>query len=214
VIVTDAVEIIRVLIVDDHPVVRTGLSTMLQKYPQIAVAATVCNGEDAIRTSAKTPVDIVLLDLRMPGMSGLDTLRQLHQRQVKSQVIILSSFELDEEIHQAVLSGARGYLVKDTSSNEIVQAICRVHSGSTYFPKRITNRLENRKLRADLSKRELEILEFVAKGFTNKEIAKALRLSQFTVRNHLNNITTKLEATDRTEAAFIAIQTGIIPISH
>lgn len=204
---------IRLLIVDDHPVVRTGLGTMLQQHPRIAIAGTVDSGESAMEFLGHSPVDVVLLDLRMPGLSGISTLRSMLQVSPAPKVIILSSFEFDEEIYQSVVAGARGYILKDMPGSEILEAIYRVYDGSTYFPKRIANRLTERRLRPDLSKREVEILELVCKGFTNKEIGTALQLSQFTVRNHLNNITSKLEVTDRTEAAFIAIQTGIVSIS-
>ena len=143
-------------------------------------------------------------------MSGITTLRNMLKLLSGVKVIILSTFEFDEEIHQTVAAGARGYIVKDMPGSEILEAIYRVYSGSTYFPKRVADRLSERRSRPDLSKREVEILEFVCKGFTNKEIASALQLSQFTVRNHVNNITSKLEVTDRTEAAFVAIQTGVI----
>jgi two-component system NarL family response regulator len=210
----NTVPAIPLLLVDDHPVVRTGLSTMLQKFPQILVEGAVDSGAAAVDFLSHTSVAIVLLDLRMPGMTGIETIRRISQVAPATKVIILSSFDLDEEIHQAVILGASGYLLKDTSGEQIVEAIRRVNSGSTYFPKHIAERLRNRRLRADLSKREIEILGLVSKGFTNKEIAKALRLSQFTVRNHLNNITSKLEVTDRTEAAFVAIKSGIISVLH
>jgi DNA-binding NarL/FixJ family response regulator len=211
---TDGVTKIALLLVDDHPVVRMGLSTMLQKCPQICVKGAVDSGVAAINFIDNSAVDIVLLDLRMPGMTGIETIRRIRRVSPATRIVILSSFEFDEEIHQAVIAGASGYLLKDTTSTQILDAIKRVNSGSVYFPKHIAERLENRRQRTELSKREIEILELVSKGFTNKEIAKALHLSQFTVRNHLNNVTSKLDVTDRTEAAFVAIQTGIISVPH
>jgi DNA-binding NarL/FixJ family response regulator len=210
----DSTTKIRLLIVDDHPVVRMGLSTMLKQNQRIVVTGSVDSGESAIQLLEHSDIDIVLLDLRMPGLSGIKTLRRMLKQSSDLKVIVLSSFELDEEIHQTVVAGARGYILKDMPGGEILEAIYRVHSGFTYFPKRITDRLSDRRSRPELSKREIEILELVCKGLTNKEIASALQLSQFTVRNHLNNITSKLEVTDRTEAAFVAIQTGIVSISH
>jgi DNA-binding NarL/FixJ family response regulator len=187
---------------------------MLQKCPQLSVKGAVDNGTAAIDFLNSTAVDIVILDLRMPGISGIETIRRVRRISPATKIVILSNYELDEEIHQAVIAGATGYLLKDTTCNQILDALKKVNSGSVYFPKHIAERLENRRLRTDLSKREVEILELVSKGFTNKEIAKALRLSQFTVRNHLNNVTSKLDVTDRTEAAFVAIQTGIISVPH
>jgi DNA-binding NarL/FixJ family response regulator len=210
----DSTAKIRLLIVDDHPVVRMGLSTMLKQNQRIVITGSVDSGESAIQLLKHSDVDIVLLDLRMPGLSGIETLRSMLTLSPHLKVIVLSSFEFDEEIHQTVVAGARGYILKDMPGREILGAIYRVHNGFTYFPKRIADRLNDRRSRPDLSKREIEILELVCKGFTNKEIASALQLSQFTVRNHLNNITSKLEVTDRTEAAFVAIQTGIVSISQ
>jgi DNA-binding NarL/FixJ family response regulator len=210
----DGTATIRLLIVDDHPVVRTGLRTMLQQHQRIAIAGTADSGESAMELLEHSVVDVVLLDLRMPGLSGIGTLRRMLQLSPELKVIILSTYEFDEEIHQAVVAGARGYILKDMPGSEILEAIYRVYNGSTYFPKRIADRLIERRSRPELSNREIEILELVCKGFTNKEIASALQLSQFTVRNHLNHITSKLEVTDRTEAAFVAIQTGIVSITH
>jgi DNA-binding NarL/FixJ family response regulator len=210
----DSMAKIRLLIVDDHPVVRMGLSTMLKQNQRIVITGSVDSGESAIQLLKHSDVDIVLLDLRMPGLSGIETLQSMLKLSSDLKVIVLSSFEFDEEIHQTVVAGARGYILKDVPGREILEAIYRVHNGSTYFPKRITDRLSDRRSRPELSKREIEILELVCKGLTNKEIASALQLSQFTVRNHLNNVTSKLEVTDRTEAAFVAIQTGIVSISH
>jgi DNA-binding NarL/FixJ family response regulator len=205
---------IRVFLVDDHPVVRTGLNTMLQQHSEVVVVGEAGDGETALKLLDQIAADVVLLDLRMPGLSGLDVLRSIRQLFPKTRVIILSAFQFDEEIHQSVIRGADGYVLKDVSSGEILDAIHNVHHGITYFPKHIVERLNSRRSRPDLTRREMEILELVAKGFTNKEIAHALRLSQFTVRNHLNKITSKLEVADRTEAAFVAILTGIVSISH
>jgi DNA-binding NarL/FixJ family response regulator len=205
---------IRLLLVDDHPVVRAGLRTMLQQDPDVLVVGTAADGETALQLLDRTVADVVLLDLRMPGLSGLDVLRKIRQLFPSTRVLILSCFQFDEEIHRSVIYGAHGYLIKDVDCEEILDAIRSVHQGSTYFPRHIMERLDSRRSRPELTKREMEILELVAKGFTNKEIASALRLSQFTVRNHLNRITSKLEVADRTEAAFVAIQTGIVSISH
>jgi DNA-binding NarL/FixJ family response regulator len=205
---------IRLLIVDDHPVVRVGLSSMLNMKGKIVVVAAVASGKEAICFLKQSSVDIVLLDLRMPEMNGIETLKAICKLPSPPPVIVLSSFEFDEEIYQSVEAGAQGYLLKDMSVENIFFAIERVNSGGTFFPARITNRLDERKHRPDLSTRELEILSLLTKGLTNKEIGGALSISQFTVRNHIKHIAVKLDASDRTEAAFIAIQSGIIAVSH
>lgn len=187
---------------------------MLAREPGMTVVATVAGGHDAIELLKHANVDIALVDLRMPGMSGIESIRELRRVSPNTKSIVLSSFESDEEIYQAVEAGASGYLLKEMDSEVILGRIRDVYCGRSCFPHSITKRLTERKRRVDLSPREKEILELVVKGFTNKEIASALRLSQFTVRNHLNHLTSKLQVSDRTEAAFFAIQTGLIIVSQ
>lgn len=204
---------IRLLIVDDHPVVRAGLSSMLGKHKDLELAGVAAGAEEALELLAKHPADVVLLDLRMPNLNGIDAMRLFRQRQKPPRVLILSSFEFEEEIFRAVQAGARGYLTKEMSRDEIVAGILAVHAGKEYFPPAIAARLAERNHRSSLSPRELEILELLSKGLTNKEIAQAFGISRHTVRNHINNITQKLDVTDRTEAASVAMKQGIIPIS-
>jgi two-component system, NarL family, response regulator len=156
----------------------------------------------------------MLLDLRMPNLDGIDTLRALRKLPSAPKVVILSNFEFDEEIYRAVEAGAMGYLLKDTSRDEIINAVKAVHAGDTYFPGRIEARLLERKQRHDLSAREVEILELLAKGLTNKAIGQALGISAFTVRNHVNRILEKLQVCDRTEASTVAIEQGILLMHH
>jgi two-component system NarL family response regulator len=205
---------IKLLIVDDHPVVRVGLNSMLRKQPGLSVIGAAHSGAEALALLTHSAVDVLLLDLHMPKMSGIDTLHALRQLPSPPHVIILSSFEFEEEIYRAVEAGAEGYLLKDTSRTEIIRAIYAVQAGKTYFPQRIVASLEERKLRSGLTPRELEILEMLSKGLTNKEIARGLAISQYTVRNHINRITNKLGVSDRTEAATVAIQQGILIVSR
>jgi DNA-binding NarL/FixJ family response regulator len=203
---------IRLLIVDDHPIVRFGLTALLDIQDDIEIAGTVEGGWDAIRLLEKIQVDLILLDFRMPGFSGIQTLEKLQTVAPNTRAIILSSFECDEEIYAAVKAGAQGYLHKDAPADEIVRAIRSVRGGQQAFPRRIMERLSSDEMTAGLSHRERQVLELVAKGLTNKEVANTLQISQFTVRNHLNHITQKLDVSDRTEAIFIAIQNGIITV--
>jgi DNA-binding NarL/FixJ family response regulator len=203
---------IRVLVVDDHPIVRFGLSAVLGVYDDIEIVGTAKGGQEAIELLEGLPVDIILLDLRMPGLSGIETMDRLRATAPNLRTIILSSFECDEEIHAAVKAGAWGYLHKEAQADEIIRAIRSVRNGCRAFPRRMAERLSSERMTAGLSHRERQVLELVAKGLTNKEVANTLQISQFTVRNHLNHITEKLDVSDRTEAIFMAIQTGIITV--
>jgi DNA-binding NarL/FixJ family response regulator len=204
---------IRLLIVDDHPVVRAGLSSMLGKQPGLKLIGAAAGAEEALALLKQSSADVVLLDLRMPKMSGIEALPAFCKLYLPPQVIILTSFEFEEEIYRAVQAGARGYLLKETSCDDIVAAIVAVHSGKMYFPPAIASRLSDRSHRSSLSPRELEILELLSKGLTNKEIGRAFGISRYTVRNHINSINQKLEVCDRTEAASVAMKQGIISLS-
>jgi two-component system, NarL family, response regulator len=201
---------IRLLIVDDHAVVRAGFSSVLRRQAGLSVVGSVQSGEEALTFLVRCPADVLLLDLHMPGMGGIETLLALQRRAGPPKVIVLSSFEPDEEICRAVEAGAHGYLRKDISCAEIVEAVHAVHSGVGYCPQWIKDRISERKLQPSLSPRELEILEMVSKGLTNKEIGRAIQVSHFTVRNHVRHIIAKLEVGDRTEATTVAIQQGIL----
>lgn len=201
---------VRVLIVDDHPVVRAGLATLLRKEVGLKVTGSAHSGEEALEILKSSPVDVMLLDIRMPSISGIDLLNLLKNTENPPLVLILSSYEYEEEIYRAVKAGARGYLSKNASRAEIVGAIEAVIRGGKYFPENIAALIAEREERSSLSPREIEILEMVSKGLTNKEIARVLEISQYTVRNHINHISAKLDVGDRTEAATLALQQGII----
>ena len=201
---------IRVLIVDDHPVVRAGLTSLLRKESGLKVVGAAHNGEVALDLIRSSLVDVVLLDLRMPKIGGIDFLSALGEIANAPRVLILSSYAYEEEIYRVVKAGARGYLSKDATGAQIVEAISTVNSGGKYFSGEIAERLAERESHSSLSSRETEILEMVSKGLTNKEIAHVLQISQYTVRNHINKISAKLEVGDRTEAVTVALQQGIL----
>ncbi|MGD0889930.1 MAG: response regulator transcription factor [Terracidiphilus sp.] len=201
---------IRVLIVDDHPVVRAGLASLLRKESVLKVVGSAHSAEEALSMLDRMSVDLMLLDLRMPKISGIDLLHMLKRRTNAPAVVILSSYEYEDEIYRAVKAGAGGYLSKDASRAEIVSAVSAVSGGGKYFPESVAARIAERESRSSLSPREVEILEMVAKGLTNKEIGQVLQISHYTVRNHINHICAKLDAGDRTEAATVALQQGII----
>jgi DNA-binding NarL/FixJ family response regulator len=183
---------------------------MLATQPNLDVIETASNGEEALSVMNRTRIDVVLLDLRMPGMSGVETLGAMKKLESKARAIILTSFERDEDIYKAMQAGAQGYLLKDSSLKQMIEAIETVAQGKHYIRGEIASRLAERLLRADLTPREIEILRMVAKGLTNKEIGIALTISNHTVKNHVNRIIEKLDVSDRTEAATSALQRGLI----
>jgi len=201
---------IRILVVDDHPVVRAGLASMLGTQVNLKVVGTASCGEDALAVLQTEEVDVMLLDLRMPGATGIDVLRAIRRTAHLPRVIVLTSYEAEEDIYRAVQAGAQGYLLKNTPQAEMIAAITSVHAGRSYFPSHIAAHLAERMMRPNLTARELEVLELLAKGLTNKEIGNTLTISDNTVRNHVISIIEKLEVSDRTEAATFAIQRGII----
>lgn len=202
--------LIRILIADEHPVVLAGLATLLGTQEGMVVSGSASNGKEALEMLRSEHADLLLIDLRLPGMSGIDTLHALKRAKIAIRAIIFTSFETDEDIYRAVQAGVQGYLLKDAPQSEMIKAIRIVHSGKRYFPRRIATRLAKRMMRTNLTARELEVLKMLARGLTNKGIGKALDISGNTVRNHVNSIIGKMEVSDRTEAATTAIHRGII----
>lgn len=201
---------IRILIVDDHPVVCSGLTSMLSAHAELDVVGSAASGEEALAMVKLCNPHIMLLDLRMPGMDGISVLHALKQTCAPPRVIILTSYEKDEDIYRGIRAGAQGYLLKDTTESEMIAAISIVDAGKRYIPRHIAARLADRMMRSDLTPRELQALELVALGSTNKEIAKELNISDNTVRHHVNSIMDKLQVSDRTEAVATAIRRGVL----
>lgn len=204
---------IRILIADDHPVVLAGLTSMLGTHVGIEVVGSASSGEEALEMIRCRPADLLLLDLRMPGMNGIDTLHALKRAKINVRVIILTNFETDEDIYRAVQAGAQGYLLKDAPQSDMIDAIRAVYAGKRYIPRQIAARLAERMMRTNLTAREVEVLHMLARGLTNKEIGNTLDISSNTVRNHVNSIIEKMEVSDRTEAATAAIHRGIIEVN-
>src|ERR1017187_166554 len=199
---------IRILIVDDHPVVCSGLTSMLSAQSSLDIVGSAASGEEALAIIKRNRPDLLLLDLRMPGMDGIGVLQALKKIEDPPRVIILTSFDKDEDIYRAIRAGAQGYLLKDTTEAEMINAITVVNAGSRYIPRHIAARLADRMMRSDLTARELQILEQLAEGSTNKQIAETLDISDNTVRHHVNSIMEKLQVSDRTEAVATAIRSG------
>ena len=200
------------MIVDDHPVVRAGLASMLTTQPSIDVIGSASSALEALALLDKIRPDVVLMDLRMPGMTGLEAIRQINTRPDPPRIIVLTSFDTEEDIYQSVGAGAHGYVLKDAPQDRLLEAIKVVHARGRYFPADIASRLMERMARSNLTPREHEVLQLVAKGLTNKQIGVAFGISDNTARNHVNSIIEKLQVSDRTEAATIAIRQGLISL--
>jgi two-component system NarL family response regulator len=201
---------IRVLIVDDHPVVRLGLRAMIEVQPDMEVVAEAGDGPAAVAAHAQHRPDVTLMDLRMPGMSGPATIAEIRKTAPEARVVVLTTYDGDEDVYRAVQAGARGYLLKGTFPEGTLEAIRNVHAGQRLFAPEVAGRLADRVASPALTAREVGVLELVAKGMSNKEIGAALFVAEDTVKNHLKHIYSKLGVSDRTEAALLAVQRGIL----
>lgn len=202
---------IRILLVDDHMVIRMGLMTATSDTEDMEVVADVESGEEAIEAYRALRPDIVVLDLRMHGMGGIETIHALKQEFGNVRILVFSNYAKGEEVYQAMKAGAAGFVVKEMSLECFLEAIRVIHSGERYLPPQVAARIGERML-AQLSPRELDVLEHVAKGLSNKEIAARLGVVEGTVKIHVAKILSKLGVSDRTQALVVALKRGIIKI--
>ena len=203
-------EKIRIIVVDDQAVVRQGFVSLINTVADMEVVAEGTNGEQAVELYRRHAPDVVLMDLRMPVMGGVDAIKALRREFPSARVIILTTFDGDEDIYRSLQAGAQGYLLKDMFFEELEDAIRTVNSGGRRIPGVVAERLAGRMSGSDLTARELEVLEQIVRGKSNKEIAQALGISEATVKSHINNVLSKLDASDRTQAATKALQRGIV----
>jgi two-component system, NarL family, response regulator len=201
---------IRIMLADDHEVVREGLAAILNRRETFQVIAEVGDGEAAVQTWRSLKPDIGLLDLRMPKMEGLEAIRQIRATDPDAKLIILTTYDGDEDIYQGLRAGAKGYLLKDTPREQIIEAIHAVLAGRTYIPSQVGEKLASRVNTETLTDKELQILKQIAAGLSNKQIAKALFISEGTVKFHSNSIYAKLGVTSRTEAVKVANSRGLV----
>lgn len=202
---------IRVLIADDHYIVRMGLIAVVNSEPDMEVVAEADNGDQAFELFGKHKPDIALLDSRMPGKSGVQTAAEIKNKFPSARILILSAFDGVDDIHKAFQAGAQGYVLKKKPSGErLIRALRAVAAGQRWIPDEVSSRLAARKPSEELTPREIHILNEIAKGLTNKEIADVLNIAEYTVKDHLKHILAKLHAADRTEAVTVAIQRGAI----
>jgi DNA-binding NarL/FixJ family response regulator len=203
---------IRLLVVDDHHIIRVGLKTLLDAQSDMEVVGEAADGRAAVEAFGQLKPDVVIMDLRLPDMDGPLAIAAILKEAPQAGIVVLTSYEADEEAYRAVQAGARGYVLKGMFAEGLLEAIRHVHAGGTLIPPDLAVKLEKRGSTVGLSARERQVLELVAKGLINKEIAAVLMVSEDTVKTHLKRIYAKLDVTDRTEAALVAVQRGILRI--
>jgi DNA-binding NarL/FixJ family response regulator len=201
---------ITILTADDHPLIRGGLAAVLRAENGLQVVAEAANGEEAIEAYARVHPDIVLMDLRMPVMDGLTATRAILADDPNARIIVLTTYDGDEDIHRALSAGARGYLLKDMMRTDLLGVIRAVHRGQRGIPAPVAARLAEHTPRIGLTPRELEVLRLVADGLSNAQVAERIGRTEGTVKVHLKNILQKLDVKDRTEAVTTALRRGFI----
>ncbi|HZL53000.1 MAG TPA: response regulator transcription factor [Terracidiphilus sp.] len=204
-------ETIRVLIVEDHNVVRQGLVALLNVVEGLEVVGEAADGVEAIAEYRKSRPDITLVDLRLPKLSGVEVIQRIRMEAPHARLIVLTTYDGDEDIYRALKAGAKGYLLKGMTTEELIATIREVHAGRAHIPPAIAEKLAERMGTEDLTPREADVLEQIVNGKSNKEIATELAISEATVKTHINSLLSKLGVTDRTQAATAAIRRGIVP---
>jgi DNA-binding NarL/FixJ family response regulator len=201
---------ISIMVVDDQAVVRQGFVALINTVSDMAVIAEATNGKQAVDLFRQHRPEITLMDLRMPVMTGVEAITTIRSEFPTARIIVLTTYDGDEDIYRSLQAGAQGYLLKDMFFGELESAIRTVHAGLRRLPSVVAERLAERMTGSDLTRRELEVLEHIVGGKSNKEIAGVLKISEATVKSHINNILSKLGVTDRTQAATTALQRGIV----
>jgi DNA-binding NarL/FixJ family response regulator len=202
-----------VLVVDDHALLRTGVANIINQEPDLHVIAEASNGQEAIDAFERYRPDVTLLDLRMPVMEGVEAVRQIRERDPLAKVIVLTTYDTDEDISRALKAGAKAYVLKDISADLLIECIHDVLAGKTYLAPQAAAKLAEGVTRVQLTPRELSTLRLIADGRSNKEIANELQISERTVKTHLGHLFAKLGVTSRTEAVKIATRRGLVRLN-
>jgi len=202
--------LIRVLVADDHTIVRGGVSQILNEQPDIQVVAEAADGTSAVELYRQQRPDVSLVDLRMPGLDGVQVVEKVRRESADAVLIVLTTFDTDEDIDRALTAGAKAYLLKDVSPSELVSCVRTVHQGGTWVSPAVASKLVARMTRVQLTLREMAVLRLVATGNSNREIGETLSISEGTVKIHLTHLFEKLGATSRTEAVAKAVDRGLI----
>jgi DNA-binding NarL/FixJ family response regulator len=206
----DKPEKIKVLIVDDHPIMRVGIAAIINASEDMVTVAQAGNGETAVELFELHRPDITLMDLRLPGMSGVDAIRTIRKRHNDACFVVLTTYEGDEDIYQALEAGARAYIIKGMPHEALIDALRRVHAGGRFLPAPVSRALASRTPDSDLSSREREVLQLLARGESNKEIASHLGITEATVKCHVSVILMRLQVADRTQAVVAALHRGLV----
>jgi DNA-binding NarL/FixJ family response regulator len=201
---------ISIMVIDDQAVVRQGFVSLINTVADMEVIAEGINGQQAIDLFTQHKPDVTLIDLRMPVVGGVEAITTIRRNFPDARLIVLTTYDGDEDIYRSLQAGARGYLLKDVFFEELETAIRNVHAGSRHIPAAIAARLAERMASSDLTSRELEVLELIVRGQSNKEIGASLTISEATVKSHINNILSKLGVADRTQAVTTALQRGLV----
>ena len=200
----------RILVADDHFIVRMGLVALVDTEPDMEVVAEAADGVQAVELYAKAKPDLILMDLRMPLKSGIEATIEIRRDDPEARVLMLTTFDGDEDIYRALEAGARGYVLKSATGAALIPALRAVAAGEKWIPEDVASRLASREMFESLTPREVQVLQHLAKGLANKEIADVLNISDHTAKDHLKSILGKLKVVDRTEAVTAALQRGII----
>jgi len=203
---------IRVMCVDDHRIVRDGIALIIDREPDMRVVGSAATGEEAVAAFARDRPDVTLMDLQLPRMTGLDAIKLIRKEDPHARIIVLTMYQGDEDIHRALSAGAATYLLKDTLSDDLIRIVREVHGGRRPIRPDVMARLDERAAAPTLTPREIQVMELVAEGRRNKEIASTLAISEETVQVHLRNIFAKLKVSERTAALNVAIRRGIVHI--
>jgi len=205
-------ERIRILIADDHSVVREGLVSLVKRKSDMVIVAEASNGREAVELWKEHRPDVTLLDLRMPELNGVGAIKEIRELDGNAQIVVLTTYDGDEDIYRAIKAGAKAYLLKDTARDALVDTVRRVHAGETYLPPQLAAKLAERVSGEALSPREIEVLQRMAIGKSNKEIGAELFISEGTVKTHIKSIFSKLDVVSRTEAVATANRRGLIQL--
>jgi DNA-binding NarL/FixJ family response regulator len=201
---------IRVLIVDDHPIMRVGVAAILAAQPDLQVVGQAGTAAEAVRLFAAERPDLTLMDLRLPDKSGVEAIRAIRAISPKARIVALTTYEGDEDIHQALEAGAQGYLIKGMPHDALVKALYRVHAGHRFLPQVVSQALSSRVPGSHLSQREQEVLQLLFAGKSNREIAEELAIKEATVKSHVSVILMRLNVSDRTQAVVEGLKRGLV----